>query len=225
MTGYELLKHIFGIIPGRQSPPAAEATLIDWNKARELDEELDPDVDVWSLFLGVGFLVDRVVKLVDPAIQPIVERMLALPMLTLNSCSGHVDSEGNLDETRKPYLYVIFKNPAFGFEFLKVLTNKFTGYSYVSFDPDGGYAECMAGTLGPRLPLDVCLTHRLPIYLLWKFKTNHGSALFELWSRVANALDHFDQQGLFNSNPSAFRLRSDPGDEEDIWLEELLDLL
>jgi len=206
MTGYELLKLAFEI-DGEQAN-AFEACLVDWDKAQTLTDELDMmDADIWRIFFYVGFVPERVLSLVDPAIRQIIERMLNLPMLTLDSCSGHI-VDGRSDMDRMPYIYMIFKHRSPGHRLISHLERLFQKSQSIDFSARGGSVQCI-GMLGPRLSLDTCLENSIPVYLSWQIKDDKPETLLELWKLVARALDDFDNKGRFNGTIEQFEQHGD----------------
>ncbi len=218
MNWYELLKEVLRI--GGDRVPF-EAFLVDWSKAQALTEEISESTsaDLWRVILDVGFIKERVLSVVDPSIRSIVSRMLDLPILTLNSCGGHT-VEGVLEDTGLPYFSLVFKDPAFGSDFVRKMSERFMGNTSIEFEANGSMVECIWGIITVLLPFQVCLDHRLPISLNWRLTTTDPSVLIELWSGVAEVLDSFDHQGGFDSALSAFEAHADDPINE-TWVEEL----
>jgi hypothetical protein len=200
---YEAFKLSFLTPEGKQT--CWEAQLLDWGKARETEVEIESTTELWEAVLIVGFRRDRVLSLVDPAIRDLVDRMLDLPILTLNSCSGHV-VEGEIDGSRHPYLTVVFKEAEFGKKFIKALEKAF------DFDPetvlavDGHRGGCFGG-MGPRISIEDSLKYKLIMSIYWG---NHPgrypnrATLTHIWTTFGEVLEQFDGKKTPPIEPALF---------------------
>lgn len=173
------------------------AYLIDWDKAAERTLDItDPqDLDAWCLLLNIGYRNDLAIRLVDPAIAPIVERMLQLPMLTFWSCAGHPP----FDEDNQPYFGLVFTEAKFGHEFLKRCQDTYRGSGGITFTVgsfDSGQLPICAADF-PTLPTNIIsqtVDQRMPLFLNW-----HGiadaRAAEEHWYTYSLVLHDFDRKG------------------------------
>jgi len=167
----------------------------------------------------VGWNVARVLQMVDPAIRQIVKRMLALPILTIGSCSGHPENEEGV--CRNPSMEVIFTSAVFGRQFITALKNIFSDKELAKFHAGGGCISPMMGTdLSIRPPLHIALKCRTPVSLVWNPKDFSAITLQEIWMRVSKAIDTFDHQGVFTPEIVAFQ-ESAPYFYDEEWIEEL----
>jgi hypothetical protein len=171
MNWYEWLKVQCGVPNGIGISEAVY--FLDWDRARALSSDRRvANGDILTFILQeVGFAKERVLPAVDPAIRDLVSRMLDLPMVTLNSCSGHVLSDSTFDAMYHPYLHVLFKDQSFGERFIRSLSMLASNRGF-EFQPKGGFVSSIDGIyrFGSDLPLRVCLQYRLPVYLRWDIR-------------------------------------------------------
>lgn len=178
------------------------AYLIDWDKAEQIivpvNTGVEESVKLWPLFLEVGFAPERVLELVDPAIIPILRRILNLPMLTLWSCSGHPhEGYGN------PYLGVVFRDRKFGVSFMDALKDVFTAEKGITFGSEGPgiSTENIPFSVLPSMPVEFAVEYYLPVMLRWHIKDDED--IFKVWRLFSSALHRFDSLGEFIPDPEA----------------------
>lgn len=163
------------------------AYLLDWDKAGEIKytEDSYTAEDVWHWMIQCGFRKERVLKLVDPAIIPIVSRLLDLPLLTLNSCSSHDDGVNN------PYLMVVFKDIGFGHEFIESLYEEFIDDEKLTIR--GPSAKIFEDLSINSVPISACIDEFIPVSIHY-FSDEIGE-IIEFWYRFSRVVNEFDNKG------------------------------
>ncbi|MDP2631705.1 MAG: hypothetical protein Q8P30_02980 [Candidatus Uhrbacteria bacterium] len=200
----------------------SEFMLLDWEAAGDLDVPDDFDRTVksyYKLVLKCGFASDIVLQTIDPAIRHIIQRMLALGILVKSACSGHVGEDE--EESQSPIIVMIFPDARFGIDFLSVIEDEFSEWKQsgeaILQIRDSVYLECI-GSMGPRLPWNLCVQHHLPIEL--EPETLDPYRIQEFWSLVACTLNLFDRLGEL-SEP----IQLDYGDEDPVCAHEFRNIL
>lgn len=190
-----------------------ELLVLDWKRAAEHvagrrkknGPVISRDKLQKILVRDIGFDTDRVLRITDPAVRPIVRRMLALPMLTDQICSGHVNKRGGIKRGQNwTYFGIVFRDPAFGKKFCEGFKQVFG---------DGPYFTCVCGSssahygvVDHELPVDLCVKLSLPVYFYMCASPGGGvEELTDIWKHVSCLLDHFDHGGPFTIEPELFR--------------------
>ena len=189
-----------------------EMRLLDWDKAIETNAIKKPWTFLsefcWNLFLAIGFKKERVLRVVDPALVPLVSRVLDLPILPLGSCSGHP-----IKKSHPPYLQMVFRDAEFGYDFHQTCVTMFADsapklivYGHTTHALQSYVGPGMLGRFFPvGLPAEVSIANYLSIELAWETASHEEYPL--LWSRFSRVLDRFDGKGEYTPTRTALRQR------------------
>jgi len=165
--------------------------LIDWEKAKT--REIDPDfISVHQSIVQLGQIKEHVVATTEPAIRPIVGRLIDLGQLVEESCAGHVNRRLNfVEKGNHPEISIIFTDPEAGAMFIMALEEKFDGQFKI--DIKGNTSPIFNKAIDDGLSIAACLAEKLPINFRW---TAYKPAdLATIWKLFSEVLDEFDQAG------------------------------
>lgn len=207
-----LLLRLFGY-PKRGENLAAypfELRLINWDQvsyeglSKAMPAEFFGEF-CWQILLHAGFVKERVLQIVDPALVPLISRLLDLPVLTLGSCSGHMSRKSH-----SPYIHLVFRDVSFGHQFLDTCRKVFLGRP-PELTLTGHITEALwsyTGTkelrfFGVSLPVNVCVENYLSIQFSWE--TALSKELPLVWQLFSEVLDDFDHQGKYTPTRTALR--------------------
>lgn len=225
VTAFEALMYEFGYTHFKMDAEEYPfiMRLVDWEKAlnHELKEFPSSTDKAWKILRKIGFVKQRVLQIVDPALIPIIDRMLDLPILTLSCCSGH-PHQVTLRLNHRPFLEFVFRESRFGRKFVEIYNKTFKQIRRRQLK--GCHAVSIVSTdcFGVELPLDICLSKCLPIYMSWRdIKSVKG--LQNRWCTFSRVLDAFDGKGVYT--PSVALLGRQDNSNSTAFLKELTDAL
>ncbi len=195
VTAFELLRVAF-LTKGNLNPPFEKVPLeilqLDWEKAKtiQLKNRSLSSGKTWELILQIGMRKESVLPLVDPAIIPIIDRVLDLPIMPTASCSAHPWSP-------LAWITLIFREPGFGKRFIEACKRAAEKNSLdIKLAP---YIGRIVGSFGPRMTIGECLKHHLPMTI--SLETSDDQECLEFWWAFSEILNTFDGKGLPQINP------------------------
>jgi len=214
-TAEEVLLYAFAYYDFGNDPDMYpfEMRLVNWEKARtiKLRKQRFSRDDENNLLFRVGFSPERVLPLVDPAIRPIVHRLLDLNALTLASCSGHPR-----DRHMPAYLCMAFPTKEMGKRFAAGCTRRFEPGEFFI---EGRRTELgLGGTFQVTLPVGTSLAYRLPVSFISRALNMRGRRRF--WHVISEVIDEFDHKGSCVPPHKLFRERGQPR-HKDLYFETL----
>ena len=163
---------------------------VDWKRAEQMGIQrynLSNEDDHWRLLLNTGLNRHAVLRVVDPSIRPIVERLLTfnLSLITLESCSGHP----GLGEACG-YITMCFLNPGEGGELTHECWLRDLHILGCPITPNGIIRMSVERSLANRLPVTIRLV------------PDQQADLVARWTAFTEVLDTFDGEGVSGPNPT-----------------------
>lgn len=195
ITAHQALMYAFACCDFGNDPAAypMEMPLVNWEKALTLElkkRDLTSQEEI-TLMHQVGYKEARVLQLVDPALRPIISRLLALEALTAGTCSGHPDE---LEKYGRTWMYfqVSFSDMRMAKHLMNAFRKAFP--SPYTFLMRPWKFRAVAHTW-LELPLEYCIQHSLPVS--YKFSTCSIVGLKRIYKKVSRVLDQFDGKGTY----------------------------
>ncbi len=213
-TAYDVLKlHL--ITDSLYSLPFEKFPLrilqINWEKAKTINLAQEPVTyqKLWKLILKVGLKKESVLPFVDPPIVSVIERFIDLGAYTIASCSAYPDKI-------LAWVTLAFPSKEFGVNFYRVLNNiKTEKRLKINLN---GYVARIAGDIGPTVAISHCLDRTIPLTI--SMETEGSIDCLNFWSAISQALNHFDNKGLFKAKTRGF-LTGTPDNYRPQFLKEI----